>query len=67
MNSLYPDDNLPYGRGIPPATPNVRHAKAEIEYLVEVFRMETESLKKTGQPVGRNVPIDFQPDLPSTS
>ncbi len=62
MNSLYPE---PETSVAPSVMPDPKQAWAEIDYLVEVFHKQTESLRKTGRPTENNVPADFQPDLPS--
>jgi len=64
MNSLYPDPDQSATCGFPAVVPDPKQTKAEIDYLIEVFRTQTESLKKTGRLAENNVPRDFQPDLP---
>ena len=66
-NSLYPEhDGSPAAPPIVSIVPDPKQTKAEIDYLVELFRTQTECLRKKGQSLGRCVPSDFQPDLPGT-
>ena len=67
MNSLYPDSDQTKGDTMPMITPDAKQTLAEIEYLVEIFRRNTESLQKTGRAAEENVPHDFQPDFPDPS
>ena len=67
MNSLYPgcEPSVRAPRVLVPTTPDPNQTKAEIEYLVESFRVQTEYLKRTGRLVAGPVPA-AQPDLPGT-
>ena len=64
MNSLYPDSNESVTSDFPVVVPDPKQTKAEIDYLIEVFRTQTECFKKTGRSSESNVPRDFQPDFP---
>ena len=64
-NSLYPEhDGSTAVPSVVPIVPDPKQTKAEIDYLVEVFRAQTECLRKTGQSLSSNIPSAFQPDLP---
>jgi len=67
MNSFYPDSNESVTSDFPVVVPDSKQTKAEIDHLIEVFRAQTESFKKTGRSSESNVPRDFQPDLPERS
>ena len=49
MNSLYPDSNESVTSDFPLVVPDPKQTKAEIDYLIEVFRTQTECFKKTGR------------------
>ena len=68
MNSLYPEcDSIARApQPMPPLSPDPNQTKAEIDYLVELFRVQTECLKRTGHPLADAVPAGHQPDLPGT-
>jgi hypothetical protein len=66
MNSLYPQPDCGDRSRVAatPSAPDPTINKAEIDYLVQLFRVQTEFLRRSGQLMVDRVPTEHQPDLP---